>query len=73
MKKIFSIFLSLMIFSCIKEVEQNPNVIVMKNDPRCELVADPGICQAAFQRYYFDKIEKSVNHLSGVVVEFIHL
>jgi len=30
----------------------------MKNDERCSLIPDKGICKAAFPKYYFDQEEK---------------
>ncbi len=51
MKKIFlgAIFLSLLI-SCDKEED-------CKKSERCDLVPDPGLCQAYITKYYFDKTD----------------
>jgi hypothetical protein len=44
------LFFAIILFSC----ECND---VHPSDARCSLEPDPGLCKAAFQRYYYDKTE----------------
>lgn len=55
MKKLFLFAIATLFFtSCIDKVEITDDTC----SQRCDQPADPGICQAAFTRYYFDPVDK---------------